>query len=517
MIFRRLILVLALVAFSAGKSAVATTYGLVVGIDEYRYLQNLRGAVNDARDVAHALRQAGAKVTLLLNQEATRRAIFDAWERIVAEAKPGDTVVFTYAGHGGQEPEALPGHEEDGLDEVFLLSGFRETRPGNGERIRDDEINMLFAAASHLTIIFVADSCHSGTMTRAFDTRAGPARTRLGSYGDIVDDALPPPSPAAAALTEDSFANVVFFGAVQDDELVTEITIDGRARGALSWAFARAVRGRADTNGDRRLDTRELERFLIEGVRTISEGRQLPQMAPRGRPVNIALPLPPVGSADIAGGPLRVTILGASKPRRLAEQLRDAVIVGRHETADLVWDLRDGQVVSGTGDVVARLPRGERPANFQAVIDKWLLLRDLRNSADGRALAIRLRPDNKLKHQGSQMTVTLERSPHRRLTLFNLASDGTVQFLAPAPQSPNRLYSGDLPAGRPFEFPVRVTPPYGADHLVALTSQNGLPRLELVLARLNGKRSAAELRRELAGALKGVKYRLGTVGMFTAP
>lgn len=128
--------------------ATAETLALVVGIDQYRYKPALKGAVNDARAIRAALEAAGVRdIVLLLDDQATREAIRDAWNRQVAKAQPGDTLIFTYAGHGGQEPERIPGNEADGKDETLVLGGFRETRPGNGQRIVDDELDQWFRAA----------------------------------------------------------------------------------------------------------------------------------------------------------------------------------------------------------------------------------------------------------------------------------------------------------------------------------------------------------------------------------
>ena len=182
----------------AGVSA--KTFGLVIGVNDYEHLPVLNGAVNDARDIATALTTTGVSdVTLLLDGDATREAVLNAWNDITTRAEPGDTVIFSYAGHGGQEVERVPGNEADGLDEVFLLAGFQVNAAGNAERIVDDELNRMFASAPHLKIIFVADSCHSGTMTRSFDPRAGTARTRLATYGPIEDDQLPAADPASAS------------------------------------------------------------------------------------------------------------------------------------------------------------------------------------------------------------------------------------------------------------------------------------------------------------------------------
>lgn len=195
--------VLTAALFLATVPSGAASFGLVVGIDKYQRLPSLDGAVNDARDVASALQSSGFDdVVTLLDAEASRASILDAWDRIVAKAKPGDTVVFAYAGHGGQEAERIAGDETDGLNEVFLLPSFEEKAPGNGDRILDDELYVLFSAARELNIIFVADSCHSGTMTRSFDLRAGAGRSRLAKYGEIVDDSLPSLPTRSGAASE---------------------------------------------------------------------------------------------------------------------------------------------------------------------------------------------------------------------------------------------------------------------------------------------------------------------------
>lgn len=83
-------------------ASAAELYGLVVGIDDYVGTANdLDGAANDAGDIAKSLTGASAKeVVRLINDDASKDRIVAAWEGLVAKAKAGDTIVFTYAGHG---------------------------------------------------------------------------------------------------------------------------------------------------------------------------------------------------------------------------------------------------------------------------------------------------------------------------------------------------------------------------------------------------------------------------------
>ncbi len=511
---RRLIIALT-ACLLAATGARAEVYGLVVGIDKYQHLPSLAGAVNDARDIDNALRTMGAKkVIMLLDGKATRAKILQSWRELTDEAAPGDTIVFSYAGHGGQEPERVIGSEDDRLDETFQLAGFQNVRPGNGERILDDEINLMFAKARHLKIIFLADSCHSGTMTRSFDSRSGTLRTRLGGYGAIEDDPLPPPTEATASINPEDLDNIVYFGAVRDDQVVQEIKIDQKPRGALSWSFARALRGKADADRDGTVNTKELAEFVTEAVRRQSAGRQHPQMTPRGKPAEISLS---VGEAepDTFDRPATLSIVNPPASSTVVDNLTNVSLAAR-ENADLIWDYASGDVVTSNGDVIAHLGANARAGSVQAIVDKWLLLRDLGQLAETNPLRVRVEPDDKLHRSGEQIAIQLSGHKHSKLIAFNLAVDGTVQFILPAPTDPDPRYHGNLRTGQPLRFPLKVVAPFGADHLVALSAPQQNRKLINALKKLDGRKAAGKLRPLLRAALKGETFQLGFTGIFTA-
>jgi hypothetical protein len=464
----------------------AASRALVIGIDQYDNLPDLAGAVNDATDIASTLHAAGfEEVVTLLDGQASRMAILDSWTQIVKRSAAGDTIVFSYAGHGGQEPERVAGDETDGLNEVFLLPGFREEAPGNFDRILDDELYGLFKAADAFNIVFVADSCHSGTMTRSFDARAGTGRSRLAGYGPITDDELPPPAAPAAGPVEDNLEHVTFFGAVEDHQVVLEVAIEGRPRGAMSWAFARAMRGAADRNANRRLDTAELESYLRETVRTATEGRQLPRMLPRGRPlkelVTIAAASPPADEE-----PIRV--FGLTE----AEQLEGAVTVASAAEADLVWDPASREVVSAAGDIVATLDKNHRKL-LQQVVDKWHVLRKAREMAERDPLRASLAPGFGRHRAGDRIEITFADARHTNLVLLNLANDGTVQLIAPGPDPNDIRYNGRISPGQPVKLPVEVVPPFGTDHVLALVSADPAAQLIDLVRQRDGMPADAAL------------------------
>jgi len=132
-------------------------HALVIGINQYKYLNRLNTAVNDARTVAKVLKNKyGFSVTMLLNQQATRRGImstFNKLNRILAE---NDHLLIYYAGHGYYDKQG---------DAAYWL-------PADAKN--DEDIEWLSASSitTHLkrykakNVLVVADSCYSGTLTR---------------------------------------------------------------------------------------------------------------------------------------------------------------------------------------------------------------------------------------------------------------------------------------------------------------------------------------------------------------
>ena len=516
-----------------------TVRALVIGIDDYGELRDLAGAVNDARDIAKALSKAGVQdLTVLKNLAATRQRISGEWRALVARARPGDTLVLTYAGHGGQEPARVAGTERDGLDEVLLLGGFRSSGPGTRERIPDDELNRWFSEAGerNLRVIFVADSCHAGTLTRSIDSRAPTVSVRTARY-TIGDDMLELEMPeAAAAIEEADLAHVSFLAAGQEYEQVPEVALPreggGREpRGALSYMFARAVEGEADLDRDGILRRSELWRFVRENVRMVSEARQTPNLLPNDRGGEPLLRLasqspPPSSGADSASSAspssladtngtsrrLRLAVLNATPAVRAAvsDRLPQISLVSRREFPDLIWDAGARQAITGMGDVAAH---DVGLAALSATVGKWEAVRAVKALSARAALRIRVHPHDGVHRRGDEMEIEVDGLRHPRLTLLGVSGNGTVHYLYPLPSDP-----AEVAVGRPFRLKLKATPPFGADHVVAISADSSLRGLNAQLVRLDGRRAARRAAKLIAdAAIQARGWQSGIQGLFTAP
>jgi metacaspase-1 len=145
---------------------------LCVGINDYPLTEDgenidLRGCVNDAKDWADLLVDrydfARSDVKLVTDKRATKAAMIRGLKALLTGARAGDVLVFTNSSHGSYTAD-LDGDEGNYNDEMICPYDIVE---GNG--LIDDELRELFATmADGVQLTVIADSCHSGTVTRLF-------------------------------------------------------------------------------------------------------------------------------------------------------------------------------------------------------------------------------------------------------------------------------------------------------------------------------------------------------------
>lgn len=482
------LLALFLLAAFPGQALAAQTYALVVGIDEYPHDVSLDGAVKDAEDVYRAMTQAGFTAVKFTNAQARKDAIRKAWTDMVSAAAAGDTIIFTYAGHGAQMPELIPGDEADGLDEFLQLPGFDRNRheETSNEIIVDNEMNAWFAEAENkgVHVLFVSDSCFSGGMSRSIT-----GKTRLAP---AVKVKLAPPSQeaiAGAGLKEIDFKQVTVLAASLESQPTPEVIIDGEPRGALSWSFARAVEGSADRDGDGLITRIELEDYIFSNVKNRSEALQVPNFMPqvarsesevvvtltRGIPVDTTQ----VASADsktVGGRTVKpVRELGWSGDIALqidgdGQKPRNADATG----TPFRWDVSTGVFYTPNGEVAAE---NVGQGRVQAVVDKFVLLDFLKAMAGQNPGSVSLSPTKDIYAAGDRLRFDAPAGRYANMLVFNLANTGEVQFL-------DMQVAGTGSA----EFKLtdlEIVKPFGADHLVVISTSEPVDAIGAVLADRN--------------------------------
>jgi hypothetical protein len=142
-------------------SGAGRRFALCVGIDRYPTAP-LAGCVADARLWSQTLTALGFEPPdTLLDGQADRAGILRSLERLVDEGRPGDVLVFQFAGHGTQLRD-LNSDEDDSKDEALCAFDFAE-----GAFIIDDDLAEVFGRLRDgVNLTCFIDCCHSGTITR---------------------------------------------------------------------------------------------------------------------------------------------------------------------------------------------------------------------------------------------------------------------------------------------------------------------------------------------------------------
>jgi len=241
----RILLSATLIMASAGNIALPQSPGadgtasvrraLLIGINKYKALPRLQGSINDIETMRQVLITkydfSEKRITMLMDEAATRAGILNALEQLVKDTGPQDVVYVHYSGHGSQVAD-LNGDEEDGLDETLVP---QDGRTAEVRDIVDDELDAIFARLRARTAVIVLDSCHSGTATRSLDirTRSVPQDTRISLYrpADVATRAIVP-------MLSSHF--VVMTGAASHQEAL-DGPVGGRYHGFFSYALSRSL------------------------------------------------------------------------------------------------------------------------------------------------------------------------------------------------------------------------------------------------------------------------------------
>ncbi|MBN1565629.1 MAG: caspase family protein [Anaerolineae bacterium] len=142
--------------------------GLIVGIDKYRNPSwNLEGCTMDAAIMSGMLQDHFGfptdNIRVLMDERATKAAMLERIDWLTRDAKPGDVMVFFYAGHGSQVRDRDGDELEDHMDEILCPHDLNWDDP-----LTDDILGTYFKRVpqgANLTVVF--DCCNSGTATRS--------------------------------------------------------------------------------------------------------------------------------------------------------------------------------------------------------------------------------------------------------------------------------------------------------------------------------------------------------------
>jgi hypothetical protein len=231
---------------------------------------DLAGCVNDASDWQALLETRGYRVDRLHDGEATRARIVEALRGVIGEAGEGESVVFTFSGHGSWLPDN-DRDEPDARDEMICPHDVMQE-----QYLLDDELYEIFCTKHPDARLYViADCCHSGSVARYAPAAAEPHRVPLRARflppyvfarGDrllerAIDRAASTPAPTKLRYP------ALLFSGCQDTEFSYDTSFNLRPNGAFSRAAIDALQDASLVS----------PRALYEAIRKRLPSPELPQ------------------------------------------------------------------------------------------------------------------------------------------------------------------------------------------------------------------------------------------------
>jgi hypothetical protein len=356
-------------------------------------------------------------------------------------------------------------------------------------------------------------------MARLPDPRIGELTFR-GGISLKVAHKPPNYEPAAAFLDISDFKHVEFLSAVSEQTKAPEFPVDDegqqRRRGLLSFAFAGALKG-TEAELSKGFVTRE---DLVGSIRQVvyqyAKGSQHTvdepdsQTADLDEKLLLLEPVPPPPPPPAAA--LRVKVINGSLDASVKIDAKAPFEVVQSDPAELVWDKASEEVLVMPGDVIAH---GIDQAKLAAVIDRTAVVAAVNKLTEAGAQAFFLLPDDKVHHDGDPITFRATGLKGKFPILFNVNGNGTIDYVFPRFNRPNGL-PDDNPQVQddPYDLKLTVSPPFGADFIVALVFDERHADLEAKIADLAKKPAAGEAKKPGAGALLQILNSLaGSAGM----
>lgn len=219
----------------AAAAYASDIYVVAVGINDYKYINDLKMAEADAQDIAALYRTHTKNVKVLLGSQATHDSILSTLKTYFSTAKEDDIVVFFFSGHGSSGE--LCAYDTKSKKTAVTYSEVQEA------------IRCCKAGNKQLFI----DACFSGGLRGS----TKPAPNTSGCHSPLSD-------------TE----GVMLFLSSRTGEMSRENPWSGN--GYFTQYLIMGIKGGADSNGDRIITAKEIFTFVSAKVSERTQDSQHP-------------------------------------------------------------------------------------------------------------------------------------------------------------------------------------------------------------------------------------------------
>lgn len=239
------------------------TLALVIGISDYKYLNDLQFAHNDAEDFEQFLKAKDglslppSDVVVYTNSHATSsKILYDGFQWLDDELKEGDEAFIFFSGHGEI-------YNKDAKRDIYK-DGYLMTHDSEKDKYETTAVSMEFflkrlnkiAHEKNVTIRVIMDVCHAG-----IELSSGGIITLLGLMGEYDNNKL-----------------IVITSCDTDEE---SYEYEALQNGCFSYFFLKGCQGSADLDKDYKITLKELKKYSAENVERYVKANNDPGQEPQ--------------------------------------------------------------------------------------------------------------------------------------------------------------------------------------------------------------------------------------------
>lgn len=216
-------------------------YVLAVGIADYKEINDLGLCENDAADFGTLMQDLSADVTLLTGKDATHEKIITALRTMLAKAKPEDSAIFFFSGHGYEggfccwDMATNSPSVTNSMNTANIKPQIINTVNRYYGGVSYAELQVLFRNSRAGKKMVIADACFSGGLKKGYRLNASVQSAKNGE--------------------------VIFLLSSQPNE--TSLEFSNERNGLFTTYLIKGLRGESDTNSDRTITLKELYDYLF--------------------------------------------------------------------------------------------------------------------------------------------------------------------------------------------------------------------------------------------------------------
>ena len=209
----------------------------------------LSGCIQDALNLQQFLIEKQgfelANIRLLTDDTPTvptRANILAALNWLVSGAKAGDSLWFSYSGHGSNQRDSLSKRkdETDALDETIVPLDYKTA----GQIIDDDLRDIVDSVPAGVRITWISDSCHSASIVDlpyGYED-ASICRKRPQPKTYVSDDWATKTTTSKFKQYKDTAADILVISGCRDNSVSSDSWEDGKPCGAMTYSLLKSLR-----------------------------------------------------------------------------------------------------------------------------------------------------------------------------------------------------------------------------------------------------------------------------------